>query len=65
MLGSIFPEKLIFSENSYRTAQPSEVIDLLGNVTEAFRDSEKKKATKIGGIFFRVAHRGIEPLFPG
>lgn len=61
MLGSIFPEKLIFSENSYRTAQPNEVIDLLGNVTEAFRECKNEKATKNGGFSPRVAPAGIEP----
>ncbi len=54
MLSSIFPEKLIFSENSYRTPQPNELIDLFGNVTKAFRDSEKKKAAKNSGLFHKV-----------
>ena len=60
MLGSIFPEKLIFSENSYRTAKPNEVIDLFSNVTKAFGDSEKKKAAKNSGLFHKVARGRIE-----
>jgi site-specific DNA recombinase len=44
MLGSIFPEKLVFENKKYRTAQPNEVVALLGNVTKAFGNSENKKA---------------------
>ncbi|MHB8260832.1 MAG: hypothetical protein ACYDCN_04885 [Bacteroidia bacterium] len=59
MLGSIFPEKLIFSENSYRTAKPNEVIELFSDVTKAFGDSEKKKAAKNSGLFHKVVSIGI------
>ena len=29
MISSIFPEKLIYSEKTYRTVTPSEILDLL------------------------------------
>jgi site-specific DNA recombinase len=62
MLGSIFPEKLIFSENTYRTAMPNEIIDLLCNVTTAYRESEKGEVAQIGDFSLRVAGTGLEPM---
>ncbi len=60
-LGSIFPEKLIYSENSYRTPEPDELIDHLYNVNKAFRDTPKRKVAKIGDQFHKVTPVGIEP----
>ena len=48
---SIFPEKLIFSENSYRTAKPNEIISLLHYVNKGFK---KEIATENGGYSYRV-----------
>jgi site-specific DNA recombinase len=61
MLGSIFPEKLIFSENSYRTAQPNELIELFSSVTKAFGDSKKKKAAIFSGLSHQGTVMGLEP----
>ena len=61
MLGSIFPEKLIFSDNTYRTAQPSEIMELLCNINGAFKQSKKRNATNIGSISSRVPEGGLEP----
>ena len=58
IVGSIFPEKLIYSNNTYRTAQPNEIISLLYDVNEEFG---KGKATKNGNLPHPVTPRGIEP----
>ncbi len=63
ILGSIFPEKLIFSENTYRTAEPSELITLLTTVDKAFGRSANKKTAQKRGLSCVVALRGIEPPF--
>jgi site-specific DNA recombinase len=65
ILGSIFPEKLIFSENTYRTAKPNEILDLLCNVNEAFGKEGKNTNAKKCNLSHRVARKGIEPLFQG
>ncbi len=64
ILGSIFPEKLIFSENSYRTPESNELIDLLYNVNKAFGDTQKRKVAKNGDQFHKVIPAGLEPATP-
>lgn len=58
IFGSIFREKLIFSENTYRTAKPNEVLTFLYDVN---KDFGKRKAAKNGSLSYRVTPRGIEP----
>ncbi|MGP8216222.1 MAG: recombinase family protein [Bacteroidia bacterium] len=61
ILGSIFSEKLIFSENTYRTAQPSDIIELLYTVNGAFGGWEKGKAVQKNDFSLRVARRATQP----
>ena len=65
IVGSIFPEKLIFSENTYRTAKPNEIITLLCNVNKDFGESKKEKATKNDSLSRLVAKGGVEPPTSG
>ena len=65
IIGSIFPEKLIFSNNNYRTAKSSKLLSLitmnineLGQIKKDFPEISSEKS-------YSVAPRGIEPLFPG
>ena len=58
IFGSIFPEKLIFSENTYRTAEPNEVLTFLYDVN---KDFGKRKAAKNGSLSYRVTPVGVEP----
>ena len=60
MLGSIFPEKLIFSENNYRTAEPSEIIALLCSVNKEFGGSKKRKAIENSGQSTQVTPARVE-----
>ena len=64
ILGSIFPEKLIFSKNTYRTAEPNELIDWLYSVDRDFWHSKKRKVAKNGDQFHQVIPMGLEPMTP-
>ena len=41
MLGLIFPEKLVFSNNTFQTIQPNEILTLLCNGGNGFSPNEK------------------------
>ena len=62
MISSIFPEKLIYCENTYRTAQPSELLTFLCYENKG---NKKGQIASKSNLSCLVAHRGIEPLFPG
>ncbi len=64
ILGSIFPEKLVFAENNYRTAEPNEIVELLCNIDRDFRGSKKKKVAKNSDQFHQVIPMGLEPMTP-
>lgn len=59
-LGSIFPEKLVFSENSYRTQVPSELLELLCSINKASKGDKKKMVAKIGDQFHQVTPGRLE-----
>ncbi len=60
ILGSVFPEKLIFSENTYRTAEPNELIDLLSNIDRDFKDYKNEQVAQKGDQFHPVTPVRIE-----
>ena len=60
ILGSIFPEKLIFAENSYRTAESNEIIELLCSIDSMFGEGKKKKVAIFGDLFLKVTPVRIE-----
>lgn len=45
MLGLIFPEKLVFDNNTFQTMQPSEVLNLLCNSGKGFGGGKKEKSS--------------------
>ncbi len=64
MLGSIFPEKLIFDGNKCRTARPTQLLNLLtmninelGEIKKDFPDFKSEKSSK-------VTTTGVEPAHP-
>jgi site-specific DNA recombinase len=61
LLGSIFPEKLIFNENIYRTAEPNEIVDLLFNVNGGFGENKNWNIAKNIDHSSWVPGVGIEP----
>ncbi len=65
IVGSIFPEKLIFEKNSYRTKDAHPVLDLIANGGAGFSENKSKKAGVKSGPSCPVARTGMEslPLF--
>ena len=64
IIGSIFPEKLIFSENQLRTAEPHVLLEL---ITRPRADLDALKQEKVGDISDLsafVPRTGIEPALP-
>ncbi|MBL4715063.1 MAG: recombinase family protein [Bacteroidia bacterium] len=63
-IGAIFPEKLYFEKNAYRTPHLNEVISLIINKDVAFKDSKMKKAVKNNSLSHGGWKTGLEPATP-
>lgn len=63
LIGSIFPEKLIYADGKYRTTKDSDILRLLCLSGADFKGMENKKSRTNAGQFAKVARRGIEPLY--
>ncbi len=61
MLGLIFPEKLVYNNNTFQTMQPSEVLDLLCNGGNGFSDCKKEKSSKNAAQSCVVTALGFKP----
>jgi len=55
MLGLIFPEKLVFCNNSYRTNEPNEVLEFLTSNSKGFGVGAKEKVAKNSDLSCVVA----------
>ena len=65
IIGSMFPEKLIFENNQYRTTKTNDVVGL---ICPKDKDLGKKKGGKkfdLTNSSLQVVLRGIEPRLPG
>lgn len=62
ILGSIFPEKLIYENGNYRTAEINSVIPLICNNINSFGQIKEKRTAINNNPSLKVAYRGIEPL---
>ena len=63
LIGLIFPEKLIFSNGTYRTTKPNELLNLMCNNINELEGVKKKKASSTESLSLMVARTGIEPVF--
>lgn len=63
ILGSIWPEKLAFDGESFRTSRENQVMMLLTNNGKGFSRSTKKRAAQIGDSSRLVRPTGFEPVF--
>ena len=63
ILGSIFPEKISFSENRCRTKRVNEVAELIRSVNRPFGINKKGQFCKKTKSSYEVAPTGIEPVF--
>lgn len=62
LIRSIFPEKMIFSENTLRTPKLNTVIPLICTNTKGNRGNKKKTEGQIDPLSHQVAATGIEPV---
>ena len=59
IIGSIFPGKLIFSENKVRTTQVNEVVKLFASIGKPFGRNEKGQFCMISELSHQVTSKGI------
>ncbi len=62
IVGSIFPEKLIFSENKYRTTKVNELLLLITNNINGLGEIKKRKADISVGLSSMAPSTGLEPV---
>ena len=61
LLGSIFPQKLVYHGENYRTEEVNRVITLLQGKTADFREKKERPTAKNGSRSGKVALPGFEP----
>lgn len=61
IIGSIFPEKLIYDGKIYRTARMNEVIYRMTSINNGFGRDKKRKTDKIVGQSIKAPPSGLEP----
>lgn len=61
IIGSIFPDNLIFKEKNYRTTKVNEVIKLICSIDKAFQENRNKKVGKIADLSILAPPVGLEP----
>lgn len=61
IIGSIYPEKLVFEENGYRTARINEAVSLIYKIDKAFRQNKKGQASLKTDLSNEVIPLGLEP----
>lgn len=63
IIGSIFPEKLIFDGKAYRTARVNEAIRLIRTLDKGFGENKNGNDALFLHHSREVAGTGIEPVF--
>ena len=61
IIGSIFPERLEFSKNNYRTKRINSVVELISNINKPFGRNENGQFSKKTELSGKVPGAGIEP----
>ncbi|MBN3582825.1 recombinase family protein [Algoriphagus aestuarii] len=61
IIGSIFPEKLIFDGENYRTERLNSFISLISSESKGLKRFKTKQATKISGLSNMAPPLGLEP----
>ena len=61
IIGSIFPEKLVYDENDYRTNRVNELVKLLTSDTSSFMESKKGQTPVVKNLSPLVGREGLEP----
>ncbi|WP_307384381.1 recombinase family protein [Chitinophaga terrae (ex Kim and Jung 2007)] len=61
LLGSIFPEKLTYEKNTFRTTKPNEVFTFMTSNIKGFEELKNKKVGKIADQSSMAPPAGLEP----
>ena len=61
IVGSIFPEKLIFDGENYRTAKLNEAVQLIYTLDVAFRENKNGTSGDLSNLSHQVIPLGLEP----
>ena len=61
IIGSIFPEKLIFDGEHYRTTRVNEAVRMMFAIDEAFRQKENGTNLSFEDLSHQVIPLGLEP----
>ncbi len=64
IIGSIFPEKLVFDGRQHRTTFVNEAVRLICKLGAGFREIKNRKRFKDLSVSGMVPGTGIEPVFP-
>ena len=64
IVGSIYPEKLIFDGTQYRTARLNEVVQLIYTLDNGFSKKRNGQTDQNFDLSTLVPHRGVEPVIP-
>jgi site-specific DNA recombinase len=64
LIGSIFPEKVIFDENKYRTIEPNPILTLITFTGAGSGGNKKGKSGNNSNSSLSVPRTGIEPALP-
>ena len=60
IVGSVFPEKLIFENNKYRTPKMNEVVELICRKDKPFEDGKKEKQSISELLSLEVRMKGLQ-----
>jgi site-specific DNA recombinase len=61
IIGSIFPEKLIFDGEIFRTTRLNEAVQLIYNLDVAFRENKNGTSLDFSNLSHQVNALGLEP----
>ena len=61
IIGSVFPEKLYFQDNEYRTTKLNEAVELLCKTDKGLGKKKGGKKTELSVSSLRVEPEGVEP----
>jgi site-specific DNA recombinase len=64
IIGSIYPEKLIFDGFKYRTARLNEAIELIYSLDKGFSQNKNGQTESIFDLSTLVPRTGFEPAHP-
>ncbi len=65
IIGSMFPEKLYFENNEYRTKKINDAVELFVNNTKCFEGIKKGKDLLLSNLSHQVIPHGFEPWTAG